>query len=238
VGLATLDLWESLRQPGCPVCRTQAQSERRYAVNLLWENVNDPGVRSRLLASHGFCGPHLRLLLGLADREPGSRLGLAIIYEHLTRDLIRRVGGLVRPNPGARRVFGPARLPARHRFRELAPPGECPVCAVGREAAERNLWLLIESLGSAGWREAWKTSDGLCRPHLVRGLAVAAAANPDVFDFLWQDALARLETLRHNLAEFIRKQAWEHRGEPVSPAEAGAVEAAAAFFTGWTAGDG
>lgn len=229
-GLATLDLWESLRQPGCPICRTRERSERRYAANLLWENVNDPGVRLRLLASQGFCGPHARLLLGLADREVGSRLGLAIIYEHLTRDLVRRVGELMRP-ARTRRVFGAARIPSRRQLRGLLPAEECPVCVAGREAAERNLWFLAENLRSAEWQAAWKASDGLCRPHLLRGLVIAAEI-PEAFDFLWQDALGRLEALRHNLAEFIRKQAWEHRDEPVSPAEAGAVEAATDFFTG------
>lgn len=229
-GLATLDLWESLRQPGCPICRVQEKSEGRYASNLLWENVNEPGVRLRLLASQGFCGPHAQLLLNLADRELGSRLGLAIIYEHLTRDLVRRVGGLVRPAP-TRRVFGVARIPSRRRLKGLLPAEECPVCVAGREAAERNLWFLAENLRSAEWQAAWEASDGLCRSHLLRGLAIAAEI-PEAFDFLWQDTLGRLEALRHNLAEFIRKQAWENREEPVSPAEAGAVEAATAFFTG------
>ncbi len=231
VGLATLDLWESLRQNGCPVCRVQEKAERRYAVNLLWENVNDPGVRVRLLASQGFCGAHVRLLLSLADRELGSRLGLAIIYEHLTRDLIRRLGELVRPA----RVFGPARPPAQRQLRRLLPTEECPVCVVGREAAERNLWFLVENLPSADWQAAWKASDGLCRSHLLRALAVAAG-RPEAFDFLWQDAIGRLESLRHNLAEFIRKQAWENRDEPVSAAEARGVEAATAFFAGWKSG--
>jgi hypothetical protein len=230
-GLATLDLWESLSRPGCPICRVRRNSERRYAVNLLWENVNDPGVRARLLASNGFCGPHAGLLLHLADRELGSRLGLAIMYEHLARDLTRRVGELLKPG-GRGRVFGPARIPSVRQLRGLLPAEECPVCAVGREAADRNLWFLVERLPAADWRQAWQASDGLCRPHLLGALGIAARANPEVFDFLWQDALGRLEALRHNLAEFIRKQSWTHRDEPVSAAEAGAVEAAIRFFTG------
>lgn len=230
-GVATLDLWASLSRPGCPICRVRRSSERRYAANLLWENVNDPGVRGRLLESQGFCGPHVGLLLHLADRELGSRLGLAIIYEHLTRELTRRVGELLKPG-GRRRVFGPVRVPSARQLRGLLPAEECPVCAVGREAADRNLWFLVESLPSPEWRAAWQASDGLCRPHLLRGLGIAARANPEVFEFLWQDALVRLGALGHSLAEFIRKQSWTHRDEPLTAAEAGALEAAVRFFTG------
>ncbi|MER3398945.1 MAG: hypothetical protein C4315_12445 [Chloroflexota bacterium] len=228
---ASLDLWESLSRPGCPICRVRRRSERRYAASLLWENVNDPGVRNRLLESQGFCRTHTDLLLRLSDRELGSRLGLAIIYEHLTRELIRRVGGLLKP-AGRRRLFGIARAPSARQLRGLLLAAPCPLCAAGREAAERNLWFLVERLPSAEWLRAWQVSDGLCRVHLLRALGIAAQADPEVFDLLWQDALDRLETLRHHLAEFIRKQSWTHRDEPVSAAEAGAVEAAVTFFAG------
>jgi len=173
---ASLDLWESLSRPGCPICRVRRRSERRYAASLLWENVNDPGVRNRLLESQGFCRTHTDLLLRLSDRELGSRLGLAIIYEHLTRELIRRVGGLLKP-AGRRRLFGIARAPSARQLRGLLLAAPCPLCAAGREAAERNLWFLVERLPSAEWLRAWQVSDGLCRVHLLRALGIAAQAD-------------------------------------------------------------
>jgi hypothetical protein len=64
------DLRDALSEPGCPICRLKARAAERYLDGLLWESVNDPGVRAqvrRLLsiyeASEGLCLPHFRQAL-------------------------------------------------------------------------------------------------------------------------------------------------------------------------------
>ncbi len=42
---AFYDLQEALAQSGCPLCRLLEERAEQYLDNLLWENVNDPGMR-------------------------------------------------------------------------------------------------------------------------------------------------------------------------------------------------
>jgi hypothetical protein len=39
------DLRDALAQPGCPVCRLKADAVKHHLDGLLWESVNDVGVR-------------------------------------------------------------------------------------------------------------------------------------------------------------------------------------------------
>ncbi len=52
------DLRDALGQPGCPVCRLTARDADRYLDGLLWEHVNDPGVRVQVREAQGFCRDH------------------------------------------------------------------------------------------------------------------------------------------------------------------------------------
>ena len=52
------DLREALAEPGCAFCRLVARAVDRYLRALLYESVNDPGLREKLRASRGFCRGH------------------------------------------------------------------------------------------------------------------------------------------------------------------------------------
>jgi hypothetical protein len=68
------DLRDALTQPGCPVCRLKADAVRRHLDGMLWESVNDSGVRHDIREARGFCQQHAWQLV-----EGGSSLGAAII---------------------------------------------------------------------------------------------------------------------------------------------------------------
>ena len=52
------DLRDALVEPGCPICRLKARVAERYLDGLLWESVNDPGMRDQVRRSLGFCHEH------------------------------------------------------------------------------------------------------------------------------------------------------------------------------------
>jgi hypothetical protein len=56
------------------MCELEAAATRRYLDSLLYESVNDPGVRENLIRSQGYCLRHAHLLLGFKDG-----LGTAIL---------------------------------------------------------------------------------------------------------------------------------------------------------------
>jgi len=233
-GIIGLRLWLSLKGAGCPICRVRTQSEARYAFDLLWENVNDPGTRQRLLQSQGFCHKHIQLVLETSKKEVGSSLGISIIYEHLIRYFLDRLSQL--PTPKPRKRFRRL-LNANRRLSEaeeqLQPPGQCPICIAGDEAADRQIGFLVEDgLQLAEWQKAWADSDGLCREHLTKALALAWEQNEVTFEFLRADADRRLRALQRNLAEHIRKHDWQYREEPISPEERSALSKVLLFFGG------
>jgi hypothetical protein len=59
---------------GRAMCELEADAARRYLDSLLYESVNDPGVRENLIRSKGYCLRHAHLLLGFKDG-----LGTAIL---------------------------------------------------------------------------------------------------------------------------------------------------------------
>ena len=60
--LGMSDLREALAQPGCALCKLVSLTVDRYLEALLWESVNDYGLRDRIRRARGFCPEHSRSL--------------------------------------------------------------------------------------------------------------------------------------------------------------------------------
>lgn len=239
-GLANLK--HAMRQPGCPLCRLQREAEARYLENLLWENVNDPATREQWAAGLGFCSRHAWQLQRLEARRYGDGLGNAILYEDLLQRIIPVLETLARPSavdpPSLHRRLGrflshlPHRGRARHEIPGLRGYQRCRVCRLGEETAQAYAEWLIEGLAEADVCERYKTSDGLCLPHLRMALSCARGRAPQTFAWLARDAARRLQRLLGDLREYIRKHDWNYRDEPMSHEERIAWIRAVAFFAG------
>ena len=84
------EIREAFGQPGCPLCRLLARSADRYLDAVLWEQVNDIGVRSELNQARGYCPQHGWLLV-----RAGAALGVAI----LTRGVVKTLLDVLASNP-------------------------------------------------------------------------------------------------------------------------------------------
>lgn len=237
-------LQHAMRQPGCPLCRLQQEAEARYLENLLWENVNDPATRAQWAAGLGFCKRHAWQLQRLEARRYGDGLGNAILYEDLLQRVIPVLEALARDPPSSRRRLRLAR--ALHLPRTGDPPEipglqgrtRCRVCRLGEETARAYAEWLVEGLGDAELRACYAASDGLCLPHLRMALSHARAHAPQAMVDLASDAVGRLRRLLADLREYIRKHDWNHRHEPMSPAERRSWIRTVAFFVGEGEADG
>ena len=184
------DVSEALAQSGCCICRLADYAVRRYLGSLLWESVNDPGVREKLRAARGFCREH-----SWQAQSMGSPLGVAILWRDL---LTQEVVELQRPGVELRR-------------RRLAPRGECPACAQRDEAERRFLETLLEHLEAGELRGEYTDSSGLCLPHIERALR---SAPPQAHRFLVEAESEKLNRLLGELSEIIRKNDYRFRDEP------------------------
>jgi len=193
------DLLEACGEPGCLLCRVTAAWVRRYLDYLLYERVNDPGVRATLRAARGFCVTHAWIL----TEGFGVALGTAIIQ----RDVLQAVLEAMDVGPSGRN----GRSRAQEILRRLRPSTECPACAHRREVEDAAIQTLLKYLGDAQLAEALRGSSGLCVPHFSRALELADSA--EQLQALLDFQRAALEALNAELSEFIRKHDYHFHHE-------------------------
>jgi hypothetical protein len=183
----------------------------RYLDHQFYENVNAPKWRDRLRASHGFCHEHA--WLGVNQRL-GDALGYSIIYRDIVNSILtqlnekdshapspRRGTSWLRQMPEAVRNTIAKILPA------LTPRKRCPVCEHRDETTHNILAALVEDLETPEMTNALRASEGLCLPHLR--LALECVKDPSACETLLMIHREKLESLRTELEEFIRKNDYQ-----------------------------
>jgi hypothetical protein len=225
------DMRDALAQPGCPVCRLKAEYVEQFIGNLLYEKVNDPGLRDRIRAARGFCHEHA---WELARR--GAALGVAIILRDVLEEIQRHMTANLSESASAlgrlRRSLskGRAKAAAAQLLAALDPQEPCMICALANEAEQRYLDALREHLlGEEGLLALYAASDGLCLPHFRQ--ALAHLDGPATFGALVEAQRAIWDSLDWKLSEAIRKSDYRFSHEP-SGDEAGSWLRAIAALAG------
>lgn len=173
--LAVHQLERAFREPGCPLCVLVQETDWRGLWILLWEHVNDPGVRGELLASLGFCPDHWRGLDQVGRREGLGVMGQAILGQSVVAEVARRLRCA---------LAGGAPLASA-----LDVRAACPQCRQRAFAERSYLEELGRWLDEPLFRAMYERTDGLCLPHL-RALPHGRASAE-----LLGDGIRRLEQL-------------------------------------------
>ncbi|MCS7221347.1 MAG: DUF6062 family protein [Anaerolineae bacterium] len=203
------DLLEALSQAGCPICRLGQQVAAQHLDRLLYESVNDPGVRERIRTARGLCHRHAWMMAAIR----GGNLGIALIYRDVLDTVLQELG---RETSDERRRLWPlspsegAEVAGR-----LAPQGPCPVCVHQEEMERIYLRELLRRLGDARLEPAFASSAGLCLPHLRQ--ALAQAGDDEQRRSLLAAQRAIWQRLLAELNEFIRKNDYRFRHEGFGP---------------------
>jgi len=204
-------LLEACHEQGCPVCRLEQEGVERYLDNHLYENVNSPAWRDRLRLSLGFCHEHA--WLGVNQRL-GDALGFAIIYHDIVNTVLNnlsddngRTGTSRRWASLLGRVPEQAKALIEKILYALTPRKRCPVCEYRDQLTGPMLSVLAEELETPEMLEALQASEGLCLPHLR--LALEHIRDRSACEKLLTIHRAKLESLRTELAEFIRKNDYQ-----------------------------
>ncbi len=198
--IAYFQLLDAFKEPGCPVCTRLEQGALKALDGLMYEQVNDPFTRDRLVESHGFCNWHAWMLPTVHN----SALGVALIYRHLLQETLEHLqaaGREIRPRGRWQRLW--ERLTGSRE--ELLPiltwrsqKKPCYLCTFARRSEEDDLGTIFDFLGEAEFAEAFTQSAGLCLPHLYAAMAVGRD-HPNLRKLLaihekrWQDLLWELE---------------------------------------------
>jgi len=221
---ATLENLERLMReaPGCPICHFGCESGRHYIDGVMYESVNDYGLRQKLTRSMGFCAFHSQEMLTIS----GAKLGAAIIEQAILREALRRTDKLA----NGRNVFLPSLSSKTHPNASLIPTSDaCPACQREREAETRALAELLQH-----WDDYWQRlllqAGGLCMAHFSQ--ATTLTSDKTLIRKLKNSHRPIWEALDAHLSEFIRKQDYRFRDEPIPPEEAIASRRAIAILTG------
>jgi hypothetical protein len=204
-------LLEACREKGCPVCRLEHQGIERYLGQKFYENVNSPAWRDSLRASFGFCQEHTWLAV---DQRLGDALGFSIIYRDIVNSVLNHLNdgsGSVGPSRRRRSLLPQIPEQARNMIEKvlyaLTPRKRCPVCEHRDEMTRNTLSVLVKELPGPEMTGALQASEGLCLPHLR--MTLEAVKDSSAHEKLLTIHREKLEGLRTELAEFIRKNDYQ-----------------------------
>ncbi|MHB9033462.1 MAG: DUF6062 family protein [Anaerolineae bacterium] len=212
---AFYDVRDALGQPGCPICRLQRCAAERMIEVLIYEHVNDRGMRARIRKARGFCSAHTWLL----DRA-GAALGSAIISRDVIAEQLRILdasGYEARPILSKLQEAADDDRPKAATARvvtALKPQAPCPVCARAADARGAYLAALVRHFcGENGLYEEYLQSDGLCLAHF--GLALARVPDAQTYQALVQAQKGIWAGIVRQLDEAIRKSDYRFKDEPL-----------------------
>ena len=183
----------------------------RYLDSQFYENVNSPPWRDHLRASLGFCHEHAWLAV---DKRLGDPLGFSIIYQDVLNGVLNRLADGNSPARAPRgwtslltQVPEAVRKAIGNVLAAITPHKRCPVCEHRDELTRQTLLTLVRELGTPEVMEALQASEGLCLPHLR--LALEHVRDVPGFEQLLSIQRAKLELLKAEMAEFIRKSDYQ-----------------------------
>lgn len=203
----------------CPVCTLAAKSVASYLDGLLYELVNDSGMRQDIRQARGFCNEHAWQLRTIS----GGALGIAIIYRDVLETVLKFIKSIRPPKSRRAQPLSLQRLqevlggdPFVEAARgdllaTLEPQAECPACRQRRTSEEVYLSTLLEHLQDEELGPAFRASAGLCLPHFLQALPLVR--DEQTFSSLIEIELACLERLDGELNEFIRKHDYRFADE-------------------------
>ena len=82
------EILDACQEPACPVCSLGHAAARRNVNTLIYEGVNDYGLRAKLRESLGYCHEHAWLL---PEAGESAALGIAIVHRDLLNTIRERL---------------------------------------------------------------------------------------------------------------------------------------------------
>ena len=215
-------LLDALAGSDCPICVIRRRVATRYFDGILWESVNDPGVRAELSVARGYCPTHASEVLAADTRQAGGGAGAATLYASI-------VGSRI---PELREVASAADRSVARATAAAARPARCPCCAVVQGAVSGAVAHIVEHLSMPAWKARVAASSPCLDDLLVLGTATSARPGARA---AWSDVAAvqveRLERLRDDLLAFSHNSSHDRRHR-ITGSQQAAPRLAARFLGG------
>ena len=202
-------LVEALDAYGCPFCSLVLSAMERYFSTVVYEQVNDIGMRAAWRASQGYCAAHGEML-----RQARSALGSAIIHRDVVNTLIQALEGESLPENTPRGWLRGLVYAGHHpRDRVLDGAEPCPACLRIYEREQNYIDTLLLNWDDELLQTKFRNSAGLCLSHLR--LTLDRVKDAAQFEAIKAAHLAIWRDLISELDEFIRKQDYRFADETI-----------------------
>jgi hypothetical protein len=238
------------RRDGCPLCFLWTNTESSYIEHVESNEMGmDPDFRVKILASAGFCNRHMHLLFEAAfSGHTENGLGYAMFM----RDVVNQLEGRMTRMQSALRAAGHIMESAKFITRGTAWRRQvgrvideledsiqgssiCPICDMLLDFDARTVSTFLEMLEDKDFADLFEASNGICLPHFVSSMELLpqkTAKSKAVGNLLFVVEIRLSRKIKDLLDGRIRKYAWDHRDEVLSPEEAGSQRAALLTIAG------
>jgi uncharacterized Zn finger protein (UPF0148 family) len=183
----------------CAFCSLERRALHQFFDGLLYEKVTDPGIRSSLVRSGGFCPRHAHILAGFGDA-----LGTAILYEDQVKLRLEALEKMKTP------VVSRRALHKSDRRGHMV----CPACRFEEKKQQAHAQTLLQGLSDPEMADAFASSPGLCFLHFT--LVMNEEQHSEEKRILIEVQKEKLKTLLHQLKEFQGKQDYRRSAEESS----------------------
>jgi len=226
-GHSYFELLDALKESGCPICRLVQKDSRRYLDHLMYESVLDVPTRIQLMGSFGLCSWHAWQLPSLPPVcSPDT--GFSIFASDLLRKFNLLAVAITEGSHQKRGLKSFFRKKASQ-FLSKIKAQACPACLHVGKFESYHLKELADSIEEEEFLQAYRASQGICLPHFF--LLQESCSNYPNFPLLLELQLAKSQSLRGTLEEFIRKQDYRFQHE-ITSEEAKAWRVAMEFLAG------
>lgn len=187
---------DALKEGRCAICSLLKKTIHKLMDDFLYEQVNDPGVRNEIRESLGFCSLHAWQL-----QKFGDPFGSAIIYDDLMQLVVDRIERTAISEKGIKEFSAEIlKIDNKSYHRKKAI---CPVCKSRTEAEARYVSTFIESFNEPEFLSCYKSSFGLCLPHLRK--VINSCRQKKIIREVLNIELAKMKELINELKEIQRK---------------------------------
>lgn len=194
--MSYFNLLDALKEDGCCICRLLKKTIHKLMDDFLYEQVNDSGARNEIRESLGFCSLHAWQL-----QKFGDPFGSAIIYDDLMQMVADRIERMAISEKRIKDFSAEVlKIDNKSYPRKKAI---CPVCKSRTEAEARYVSTFIESFNEPEFLSCYKSSFGLCLPHLQT--VINTCRQKKIIREVLNIELAKMKELISELKEIQRK---------------------------------
>jgi hypothetical protein len=194
-GSSYFELLKIFSKEGCPICLSTNKLIDEYFDNLLYENVNDPFLRTKIRKSFGYCKKHSLQIERVAENTfQGS--GLAIIIEDLSNLLLKKYEEI-------------ANTTSKKQNSKKQRYYQCPACSYQFTFEQIYASEIAYGIKEEAFFNEFKKSGGLCLHHLTE--VTKHITDPDDLKRLIEYHVSSLGMIIRDINSFIDKQDYRNK---------------------------